>query len=315
MTARVEVLGLGEPMVLLDPAERGGLEGVDSYTMRVAGAELNTLIGLSRLGHEVALVTTVGNDPFGRRIVAALERERVGMAYVGSAEGRTGVYFKERADDERRVYYYRDGSAASSTSPATAVGAVRGSSPQYVVTSGLNLGLGTPGGMRDAVFAFLEEASAAATRVVFDANLRAGIWHGARAAADFARVIPTIDYLFVGSDELAELTDAGADPAALLDAGVTAVFIKHGARGATVVDAGGATFVPAHEAVAVDAIGAGDAFAAGAISGLLRGWGHVESAELGAVLGARAVAGTGDWETLPYADELALREAGVDGVH
>jgi 2-dehydro-3-deoxygluconokinase len=51
--------------------------------------------------------------------------------------------------------------------------------------------------------------------------------------------------------------------------------------------------------VVVDEIGAGDAFAAGFAYGLLQGWASTECAHAGNVLAARALAGTGDWETLP----------------
>lgn len=310
MTPRFSVLGLGEPMVLLDPAQDDALDLVDEYTMREAGAEMNTLIGLARLGHAVALVTALGNDPFGTRITSALEREGVGLDFITTMAHRTGLYFKERVGGERGVYYYREGSAAARTSPDQARAAVRESGAEFILTSGLNLGLGDAGGMRDAVLAFLAEAAGSAAKVVFDANVRREIWSGAAAADDFARIVPAIDYLLVGADELAELMPDGADASALVERGITAVFVKHGAEGATVVDRSGSEFVPAIPTTAVDSIGAGDAFAAGVISGLLRGWGHGESARLGAVLGARAVQGTGDWETLPYARDLEL----TDGV-
>ena len=306
MSGALDVLALGEPMVLLDPAERGPIEAIDDYRMRVAGAELNTLIGLSRLGHEVALITTLGRDPFGRRIRRTLEEEDVRRDFVGEDARRTGLYFKEHLDESRRVHYYREGSAASATSPAAVAEALRVARPRVILTSGLNLGLGGPGGMRDAVLTFLEHGARSGARVVFDANLREGIWSGDQAAADFAAIAPLISCLLVGEDELATLLSPAGRAQDVLELGIDTVFVKHGAVGATVVDASGETFVPARPADAVDSIGAGDAFAAGVISGLLRGLDPRECAELGAILGARAVEGTGDWETLPFAAELEI---------
>jgi sugar/nucleoside kinase (ribokinase family) len=48
--------------------------------------------------------------------------------------------------------------------------------------------------------------------------------------------------------------------------------------------------------VVVDRVGAGDAFAAGVISGLLHGWPVRVGARVGAVLGGRAITVSGDWE-------------------
>lgn len=304
MSRDLDVLALGEPMVLLDPAERGPLDEVDDYRMRVAGAELNTLIGLSRLGHEVALITTLGRDPFGRRIRRTLETEGVGRDFVGEDRQRTGLYFKEHLDESRRVHYYREGSAASATPPAAVARAFALAHPRAILTSGLNLGLGGPGGMRDAVLAFLELGARSGACVVFDANLREGIWAGEHAAADFAAIAPFISCLLVGEDELTTLLNSAGEVRDVLELGISTVFVKHGAAGATVLDASGEIFVRARPANAVDPIGAGDAFAAGVISGLLKGLSPRECAELGAILGARAVEGTGDWETLPFAAEL-----------
>ncbi|WP_439952639.1 PfkB family carbohydrate kinase, partial [Escherichia coli] len=39
---------------------------VETFTKRIAGAELNVAIGLTRLGMNVGWVSRVGNDSFGR---------------------------------------------------------------------------------------------------------------------------------------------------------------------------------------------------------------------------------------------------------
>jgi 2-dehydro-3-deoxygluconokinase len=62
---------------------------------------------------------------------------------------------------------------------------------------------------------------------------------------------------------------------------------------------------PPHEVVVVDEIGAGDAFAAGFAYALLESWEPTACAHAGNVLAARALAGTGDWETLPRLAEVA----------
>jgi 2-dehydro-3-deoxygluconokinase len=84
--------------------------------------------------------------------------------------------------------------------------------------------------------------------------------------------------------------------------------IRVGARGA-IVD--GVEVPPPRTASVVDEVGAGDAFAAGFVYGLLEGRSPVECASAGNVIAACALAGTGDWETLPLlADvqsDLAIR--------
>jgi sugar/nucleoside kinase (ribokinase family) len=51
-------------------------------------------------------------------------------------------------------------------------------------------------------------------------------------------------------------------------------------------------------------VGAGDAFAAGFVYGLLQGWDATACARAGNVIAAGALAGTGDWETLPRLEDV-----------
>ena len=74
----------------------------------------------------------------------------------------------------------------------------------------------------------------------------------------------------------------------------------------------------AHDCAAIpvtvrDTIGAGDAFTAGYLSGVLDGLPPAEAMHRGTVTGAFAVAAVGDWEGLPTRDELSLldTEAGT----
>jgi hypothetical protein len=89
-TTTVEVLAIGEPLALVDPLEGGPIEDVPGFTLKVAGAELNALIGLARLGHRTALVSAVGDDPFGRLVRRTIRAEGIDDAFVftGSAPDR-----------------------------------------------------------------------------------------------------------------------------------------------------------------------------------------------------------------------------------
>lgn len=302
----LDVLAIGEPLALIDPVESGPIEKVGSFTLRVAGAEMNALVGLSRLGHRTGLVSAVGDDPFGRVIRRTLEAEGIDTSFLYTGRTHTGVFFKERLGAHgRRVYYYRDRSAASKTRPGSAIKALDRLQPRIVLVSGLTLGLGAEDGLRSAAETLLNEAHARGCTVVFDANLRPGIWHGEEAREKFASVSGSIDHLLAGESELATIspeTDIERSAGELLARGMTSVVVKYGRHGSTVHTSNGSTSIRPHVVDAVDSIGAGDAFAAGFISGLLRGWAPDAAARLGSAMGAHAVSGTGDWESLPTGD-------------
>ncbi|MET0812026.1 MAG: sugar kinase [Microbacterium sp.] len=315
---QIDVLAIGEPLALIDPIESGPLERVDSFKMRVAGAEMNALIGLARLGHSTAFVSAVGDDPFGRLVRRSLQSEGIDTSFVHTGRAHTGVFFKERLGAHgRRVYYYRDRSAASKTRPGSAIKALDHFRPRIALMSGLTLGLGTGDGLGSAAETMIHEAHRRGCTVVFDANLRPGIWHGETAREQFASVAGHLDHLLAGESELATLSadaDVERSVAELLALGLSSVVVKYGREGSTVHTAAGSTSIRPHVVEAVDSIGAGDAFAAGFTSGLLRGWSPNSAARLGSAMGAHAVAGTGDWESLPTGENARQLVANAESV-
>ena len=115
-----DVVTLGESMVLFVPTRTGLLRYAQQFDRYVAGAESNTSIGLSRIGHKVGWISRVGSDEFGEYILAFLRGEKVDVSMVKSSKNApTGVFFKERRRTEStRVFYYRAGSAASQLTPS-----------------------------------------------------------------------------------------------------------------------------------------------------------------------------------------------------
>lgn len=318
----IDVLAVGEALALVDPDTAGPLESIPSFSLRVAGAELNALIGLARLGHRTAFVSAVGDDPFGRKVRRILAEERVDATYVNTGRARTGVFFKERLSDHgRRVYYYRDGSAASKVRPETGLKALEQLRPRIVLGSGLTLGIGGENGLGAAAEKLVVSAHERGVPVVFDANLRPTVWYGEVAVDMFDRLVERMSIVLAGQSELATLLpDAdGPEEAAgrILGRGCTAVVVKHGRNGSVVYTRDRITPIDPVPVSAVDPIGAGDAFAAGLVSGMLRGWSIEAAARLGSHLGARAVSATGDWEALPRgsdADDLVLEVARGGGI-
>ncbi len=94
----------------------GDLSNIDRFHRRLAGADNNVAIGLSRLGFHVGWLSRVGTDSFGGFIQAALTAEGIDDRYIhADAQHPTGLLFKERAQNgaDPRVEYFRRGSAAS----------------------------------------------------------------------------------------------------------------------------------------------------------------------------------------------------------
>ena len=107
-----------------------------------------------------------------------------------------------------------------------------------------------------------------------DVNHRAALWTADEAGPVLAELAARADVLFAGEDE-AGLLGAAGDPEAVVRAlaelGPPVAVLKRGARGALAVVDGALVHVPAHPVVAVDPVGAGDAFVGGYLAELLLG--------------------------------------------
>jgi len=95
------------------------------------------------------------------------------------------------------------------------------------------------------------------------------------------------------------LTGAESMLDALLSLGPPQVVLKAGDKGAWYADGAEHGFCPCHSVPEIDPVGAGDAFCAGVLSGLLDGQSLREAVTRGAALGAFCVSTFGDYQGLP----------------
>lgn len=302
MSAHIlDAITVGESMVLMDPMEDGPLDTVTGYRQRVAGAESNFAIALSRLGLRAAWISRLGDDPFGRLVRNRIEAEGVEVHAATDAQAPTGIYFKERRAPERvGIYYYRSGSAASRLSPSDVPTDLFHRSRLFHF-SGINLAI--TGELPRATLHALALAREHHVPVSFDPNLRPRLWDIEAARPALLPLIQDLELLLSGEGEISALLgerDLAATLRELERRRVRIAVIKRAGAGAIVSAEGRVISVsPAATGRIVDSVGAGDAFNAGFIAGQLRGLSLDDCGRLGSAMGAAALAGSGDYETLP----------------
>jgi len=305
--AAVEVVTAGESMLSFRAS--GPFSLGSPVVPRLAGAESNVAVGLARLGHAVAWVGRVGRDGFGDLILRELAAEGVDTGHAVRDDAPTGLMFVERRTaDLTRVEYRRAGSAGSRlTAQDVAPALARG--PRLVHLTGITAALSPS--MPGTVARVAAEAVAAGALVSLDVNHRAGLWSREAARAALAPLVARCTVVIASEDELelvvpSEVSGEKAVVAHLLADGVEQVAVKRGPRGASLHTAAGRVDLPAVEVTAVDPIGAGDAFTAGLLSGVLEGLDPSARLERAVVAGAFAASSHGDWEGAPRRDELDL---------
>ncbi|WP_351227142.1 sugar kinase [Streptomyces sp. NPDC002133] len=305
------VVCVGETMAALAPEPLGPLDDADLLRVDIAGAESNVALYLADHGIPTRWVSAVGDDPFGRRV-----RDRIAAGGVDVSGARTdpdrptGLLLKDPGANGTRVHYHRRGSAASALTPELL------DDPAVAGAALLHLSGITPA-LSPGCHALVERALRPdrPCPVSFDVNYRPALWTG-RPAADVLRPLADrADIVLVGLDEAQALwgdglTDARAVRELLPGPGV--LVVKDGAHAATAFLGADAHTVPALAVRVAEPVGAGDAFAAGFLSGLLRELSVAGALRLGHLTAASALRVPGDHGPLPALDVVATLLAADD---
>jgi 2-dehydro-3-deoxygluconokinase len=321
MTARydglrgVDLVTLGETMALLTPSGTGPLRYAGSLRMSVGGAESNVAIGARRLGLSTAWIGRVGADDFGELIVQRLRGEDVITRAIVDPDRPTGLMVKvQRTAGLARVTYHRDGSAGSRLAVEDLDHDLI-SNARVLHVTGITPALSERA--RKAVHAAVDAGREHGALISIDYNYRRALWDPAQAAGEFRVLTRNADIVFATEDEaVITVGPAGPDELArrIAELGPGQVLVKRGHLGAVGCIDGHIHQVAGLPVMAIDQVGAGDAFAAGYLSALLDGATPADRMLYAARVGAFAVTVAGDWEGLPTRDELQHLDNPADPV-
>ncbi|HKR34069.1 MAG TPA: sugar kinase [Steroidobacteraceae bacterium] len=277
------VLCFGEILLRLASPNKELLLQSARFDVQVGGAEANVAVSLSKFGHAAAMVSTLPESALGQACAGELRRHGVQTHAIRFADGRMGLYFLTHGAGHRpaEVLYDRAASAF-----AVAAASAYDWSQLLAGCSWLHVSGITPA-VSDAAGETAASAMAVArqrgTKISFDCNFRARLW-GARAKS-----APTVlrslceqaDLIFGDERDFAFMLGGTADAA--FEAFKHLQFIACTTRerqSADVQQLAGRlqsrrdtyTTRPYSLSGIVDRIGAGDAFAAGVLHGLISGF-------------------------------------------
>jgi 2-dehydro-3-deoxygluconokinase len=305
-----EILTLGEPMALFLANQEGALDQIENFTKLVAGAEVNFAIGMARLGHNVAYITKLGQDPFGTYINKFLLQNNIDTRYVTFDTGHfTGFQMKSKVQlGDPEVFYFRRHSAASHLQPED-ISEISWEAVKHLHVTGIPPALSL--NCRDVIYELTAIAREKGICISFDTNLRPQLW---KSKKEMVSVINDLafrsDIVLPGINEGKILTGSD-DPNAIADfylnAGVSTAIIKLGEKGAFVKTQDTSFLVDGFKVKkVVDTVGAGDGFAVGVVSGLRAGLSLKEAVVRGNAIGALAVMSPGDNDGLPDKKQLEM---------
>lgn len=287
--SRVVCAGILVADLFVPPLERlpggGDLVVTEDFLVQPGGCAANTAISLAKLGVPVNVVGKVGRDLFGDAVEQALQSSGVGTAALrrSSSYGTSKTVILPVIGEDRR-YIHTIGANADFTvddidfslAMQARVFALGG----YFVLPRLE-----PRRFVD----LLERLRQNGVRTVLDIVVPNSADHP--TLDDLKPILPLIDVFVPNIEEAAMLTgesEPGRQAELFLRAGCNIAIITRGKDGALLMSAGEMLEIPAFPVEVVDVSGAGDAFVAGFLVGLLEDWSQADSLRFASVIGASA---------------------------
>lgn len=305
MNRSIDVFTLGETMIRLTPEGCGRLEESGELQVRTGGSESNVAVALTLLGLRCAWASRLPLNPLGRLAARRLAGLGLDLSHVKWVEeGRMGLYFIETGAPPRAgsILYDRRGSAASLLQPDDIDWNCLDSC-RHLHLSGITPALGP--GPAAAARRALGEARARGCSASFDVNYRARLWDLREAAGVLCEMVRGVDLLIATAEDAAALWGLQGELSHVArelrrETGAGWVALTGGAAGAVLQAAEGSFAALPYVVQSVDRVGAGDAFAAGAVWGLLNE-NPAEGCELGMAMAALK-------HTIPGDELIATRE-------
>ena len=252
-----------------------GLADSQTFQKAVGGSPTNVAIGAARYGHQTAIITGVGEDGLGQFILSELNRFNVSTEFViKSSTAKTSVVVAGIKDpDNPELIFYRDKHAPDTQVTLTddLIRAVKEAKIFWFTGSTLST---SP--LAETVLSLLE---AAPLQIIFDLDYRPTFWESRESAT--AKISSAIKYASIVIGNIEECAVATGMPdsstvhdlaQALLAMGPKLVIVKGGSTGVLVAHGSSETVIPGLRIKTYCGLGAGDAFGAAIVHGILSHW-------------------------------------------
>jgi 5-dehydro-2-deoxygluconokinase len=307
-----DVITMGRIGVDIYPQSDGPLESVTAFARSLGGTATNVAVASARLGRRVAVITKVGEDPFGRYAIAALQGFGVETELVSTTPHLpTPVVFAELdPPEEPRIWFYRYPKAPDMmlTIEDLDIEAIRDAAIFWATGTGLS--------DEPSLTATMEALSLRDPdgTTILDLDWRPMLWPDPERAPERYRAALRHASVVVGNRSEVAVAVGELDPraaaAALLRLGPRLAIVKLGGEGVLVAREAGSEVVPPIRVEVVNGLGAGDAFGGALCHRVLAGDDPADAVRFANAAGAHVVARLACADAMPTeADVQELLEA------
>lgn len=278
---------LGRPVTQIPDGQN--VDILEEIRITVAGTAAGASVDLAKLGAQVTAVGAIGEDQLGNFIVNTMDSYGIDTAHLKRKAGvQTSATMLPIRPNGDRPALHVPGANGELTFEDIDLDIIRQADILHVGGTGL-----MPKFDGEPTVRILKYAKEQGVTTTFDLV--------AIPRPDLMDLIepclPYIDYFMPGLEEarmMCGLEDRQAVIDYFLDRGVGCTVFKMGAAGSSIATKiGGEIRLPALEAPVVDSTGCGDAYCAGFIVGLSKGWDLEQAGRLGTAAGGLVITGLG----------------------
>lgn len=295
---RFDVTTFGESLLRLSVPIGRPLQLTSQLDINIAGSESNVLAILAQLGYRCSWVSSLPDNALGRLAANQFRLRGIDLSGVVWREnGRMGNYFVEMVAPPRaiQVIYDRENSCVTQMTPAQI------DWDMLLDTRLIHLSGITPA-LSAGCYAIMKQivikAHAAQVPVSFDVNYRSKLWTPVQAAEILLPLLQGTALLFCAIRDAELLYGLTGTPQEVIEqlAELTQaknIVVSIGSEGVMGWDGHQFMQQPVYETTIIDALGAGDALAAGVINGWLTNE-FARGLQMGSALAAMALSQVGD---------------------
>jgi fructokinase len=266
-----EIIAVGELLIdLISTDYTEDFRSADTYQRLPGGSPANLAMNLARLGRDVGLVATVGQDDAGSLLIEAVKEAGVDTSAIARVADPTTLILVTKSRDVSDFEPYRLADRFISEVQMAMPPGVR-----ILHTTAFALSRDPA---RSSILAGMEKAGKEGVRLSVDFNYADKIWAADRKAglATLTSIAAAGGLIKVSEVDFERLfgvavTDNHSAAQRIMDMGAHLVCLTLGEEGCYVMHEDGAFYLPARKVEVKDTTGAGDAFWSGFLAAHLAG--------------------------------------------
>ncbi|WP_233665834.1 sugar kinase [Staphylococcus saprophyticus] len=275
------VYGFGEVLLRYTPPNYEQLKDANTLGVNVGGAELNALVTLAQFGHATEMLTALPNHALGQLALQKMYQSRVVTQLIQHVDGRMETYYMEESFGFRsgKVIYDREHSTFAEQGHVV-MDDVSIKAGDYVILTGITLSINET--IREQIVDILKKLKAQGAHIVFDINFRSNLWSKDVAVPVIKSILPLVDVLFFGKKDATHLLETNVESDDMKACAETIQRqygiplmassnrdIEQSTLQGVVLSEKGYLEGESYQYTVLNRIGAGDAFMAGVLHGLI----------------------------------------------